>query len=138
MKIHFAQHRKGASLVAWPFVGLGLGVLAAGAYLVSLVPFRWIPPCGFHTLTGHPCPSCGATRMTQALLHGHLAEALSLNPLFAGLLTGFALWFVVGAGARLAGRDLTLGVGDREEKWLWVALLAAFLLNWAYLWRVGV
>jgi len=76
--------------------------------------------------------------MTQALLHGHLAEALSLNPLFAGLLTGFALWFVVGAGALLAGRDLTLEVGAREEKWLWLALLAAFLLNWAYLWRVGV
>jgi len=138
LKIHFAQHRKGASLVAWPFVGLGLGILAAGAYLVSLVPFRWIPPCGFHTLTGHPCPSCGATRMTQALLHGHLLEAFRLNPLFAGLLAGFVLWFLVGAGARLAGRDLTIEVGAREEKWLWLALLAAFLVNWAYLWQVGV
>lgn len=138
MKLHIARHRKGAPLPAWPFVGLGLGILAAGAYLVSLVPFRWIPPCGFHTLTGHPCPSCGATRMTQALLHGHFLEAFGLNPLFAGLLTGFTLWFLAGAGFRLAGRDLTLEVGAREEKWLWLAFLVAFLVNWAYLWQVGV
>jgi hypothetical protein len=29
-------------------------------------------------------------------------------------------------------------VGVREEKWLWLALLAAFLVNWAYLWRAGI
>lgn len=138
MNLRIAPRRKGAPLPAWPFVGLGLGILAAGAYLVSLVPLRWIPPCGFHTLTGHPCPSCGATRMTQALLHARLLEAFRLNPLFAGLLAGFTLWFLAGAGARLAGRDLTVEVGAREEKWLWLALLAAFLINWAYLWRAGV
>ena len=138
MKILVTPRQKGSPVPAWPFVGLGLGILAAVGYLASLLPARWIPPCGFHTLTGHPCPSCGGTRMTQALLHGRWVEAIRMNPLFAGMLAGFALWFLAGAGARLAGRDLTIEVGDREEKWLWLALLAAFLVNWAYLWRTGI
>jgi hypothetical protein len=76
--------------------------------------------------------------MTQELLRGRWLEALGMNPLFAAVLAGFTLWFCAGAMARLAGRDLTIDVGAREEKWLWLALLAAFLVNWAYLWRMGI
>lgn len=138
MKFRLTPHYKGAPLPAWPFVGLGVAMLAVGGWLASLLPARWIPPCGFHTLTGHPCPSCGGTRMTQELLHGRWLEALRMNPLFAFVLAGFALWFLAGAAARLAGRDFTIDVGAREEKWLWLALLAAFLVNWVYLWRAGI
>lgn len=76
--------------------------------------------------------------MTQELLRGRWLEAIRMNPLFALVLAGFVLWFLAGAVARLGGRDFTIHVGAREEKWLWLALLAAFLVNWAYLWRAGI
>jgi hypothetical protein len=39
-----------------------------------------MPPCPLRTLTGVPCPFCGATRGTIALLHGDLLHSLVLNP----------------------------------------------------------
>lgn len=35
--------------------------------------------CPLLTLTGIHCPSCGLTRAAIALLHGRIAEAISLN-----------------------------------------------------------
>ncbi|HZO52433.1 MAG TPA: DUF2752 domain-containing protein [Bryobacteraceae bacterium] len=66
-------------------------------------PFRWA--------TSLPCPFCGLTRGVAALLHGHVAEAVSFHPFsplaLAGLLAtaagrtlpGFMWkWLVVGLG----------------------------------------
>lgn len=55
---------------------LGLVALAfAGAVAFD------VPLCPFAILTRHPCPGCGLTRGTLALLHGHLGEALRFHPL---------------------------------------------------------
>lgn len=40
-----------------------------------------VPLCPFAILTRHPCPGCGLTRATLALLRGHLGEALRFHPL---------------------------------------------------------
>ncbi|NUQ79317.1 MAG: DUF2752 domain-containing protein [Polyangiaceae bacterium] len=40
-----------------------------------------IPLCPFAIVTRHPCPGCGLTRATLALLHGHFHEALRFHPL---------------------------------------------------------
>lgn len=138
MRLRFEPHRSDSPLAAWPFVGFGLGLLALGAWIVTLLPARWFPPCGFHVLTGHPCPSCGGTRLVLLTLKGHPLEGLKMNPLFGFLLFGFAAWFLLGALGRVAGQDFRIDVADREEKWLWLALLVAFLVNWAYLWYAGV
>jgi hypothetical protein len=138
MKLRFERRTKESELPAWPFVGLGVGLLILAAWIVTLLPARWFPPCGFHTVTGHPCPSCGGTRMMFLFLRGHPLDAFKMNPLFASLLAGFAAWFFLGTLGRLAGYDFRIDVGRREEKWLWLALLAGFLVNWAYLWNAGV
>jgi hypothetical protein len=39
-----------------------------------------VPPCPLRALTGVPCPFCGGTRGTLALLHGDLLHSLALNP----------------------------------------------------------
>ena len=48
--------------------------------------FRW---CGFHWLTGRPCPLCGLTRALFALAKGHWGAAIrfhALSPLAAAML----------------------------------------------------
>ena len=40
-----------------------------------------VPLCPFAILTRHPCPGCGLTRGTLALVRGHVTEALRLHPL---------------------------------------------------------
>lgn len=138
MKLHFARRDRTLPPPAWPFVGLGLVLLAGAGFLLSLIPARFIPPCGFHLATGHPCPSCGVTRMGMLLLRGDLQEAARMSPFFFALLSGLVLWVLVGAVAWAAGRRFTIEVGRREEKWWWIALLLAFFANWWYLWRAGI
>jgi Protein of unknown function (DUF2752) len=71
-----------------------LRLLAGGAFLLVLARLG-APVCPVAALTHHPCPGCGMTRATVALLHGHLAEAVHLHPLapiLVPLLGAFALY----------------------------------------------
>jgi hypothetical protein len=81
----------------------------AGAILL-FAALRFLPPpplapyrlCGFHWLTGRPCPLCGLTRAVFALAKGRWAEALHwnlLSPLAFVML--FALLSTGPARARL-------------------------------------
>lgn len=138
MKIRLARARRGDVPPAWVFVALGGVLFAAGALAVSLLPERFHPQCGFHAVSGHPCPTCGATRSVLLLAHLRPLDAFLTNPLFASAVAVVLLWIGAGVAARLAGRNLYVEVGAREEKWWWFALLGAFLVNWVYLWRAGV
>src|SRR4051812_14423957 len=40
-----------------------------------------VPLCPFALLTGQPCPGCGLTRATLALLRGDLGDAVRFHPL---------------------------------------------------------
>jgi hypothetical protein len=66
-----------------------LGVLAlAGAFAVIVA--ERLPFCPMATVLGVPCPGCGLTRATLALLHGDLRGALALHPLVLVLAPVFA------------------------------------------------
>jgi Protein of unknown function (DUF2752) len=64
-------------LLLWAVLVLG------GVYVFIFEPGRtgFFPPCLFKALTGFTCPGCGSTRALHQLLHGHLFDAFSLNPL---------------------------------------------------------
>ncbi|HLY18421.1 MAG TPA: DUF2752 domain-containing protein [Bryobacteraceae bacterium] len=66
--------------------------------------------CGFHYLTGRPCPFCGLTRAMFALAKGRLGEALRFNALSP---LAFAMVFALFWNGRLRG-------------WLWAGGLRAF------------
>jgi len=60
-------------------------------------------PCPLRTLTGVPCPFCGMTTATVAIIHGNWAAAAATNPfayLAAALVVGTAPVLV----ARAAGQ----------------------------------
>jgi hypothetical protein len=53
-----------------------------------------MPECPLRALTGVPCPFCGMTRGTLALVNGDLVRSLALNPgvVLAVLVVVYALW----------------------------------------------
>ena len=81
---------------------------AAAVALFAVLWFVSVPAepavrlCGFHWLTGRPCPLCGLTRALFALAKGHWADALhfnALSPLAFAML--FALFWSSPVRARL-------------------------------------
>ena len=63
-----------------PRVALGAVLLACLGYFTPPAEpvFRL---CGFHWLTGRPCPLCGLARAVFALAKGHWSQAVGFNAL---------------------------------------------------------
>jgi hypothetical protein len=115
------------------------GVLALGAGFAAIwLRFRLpLPMCHFREWTGMPCPTCGTTRMVQALLHGEIGLALALNPLLFLGLVGVGVWALASSVARVFGLP-TWRVRFESREWLVIRLVAVatLLSDWVYLvWR---
>jgi hypothetical protein len=81
-----------------------LGVVALLISPLALGIAAKLPLCPSAAVLGIPCPGCGLTRATLALLHGDLAAALRFHPLvfvlapiYLGLLATVAIGYVRGA-----------------------------------------
>jgi hypothetical protein len=95
-----------------------LGVFVVVALGIAAVRFD-VPLCPTALLFGIPCPGCGLTRATLALMSGSVGRAVDfhplvfvLAPLFSGALAAAAVSFVRGQAPRsgrawLAGRAVT-------------------------------
>jgi hypothetical protein len=73
--------------------------IAASACLLAAL-------CGFHWLTGLPCPLCGLTRAVLALAKGQWAAALHFNALSP---LAFAMLFSLFWSGRIRSRLWTAG-----------------------------
>lgn len=62
-----------------------------------------LPPCGFLTWTGAPCPGCGLTTAFAHAMRGHWALALNANPLGLALFVVACCGVVLGLAAALRG-----------------------------------
>ena len=86
---------------AGPRILAAVGLLAALRWITLPAAPRW-RLCGFHWLTGRPCPLCGLTRGLLELAKGHWRAALHFNllsPLAFAMV--FALLWAGPARARL-------------------------------------
>ena len=110
-----------------------LGVLAlAGAF--TLIVVARLPFCPMATVLGIPCPGCGLTRATLALMHGHVRGALALHPLvfvlaplFAAAMGSAAFNYVRGPSP---GQKPNLWFASRRASFVGAALLVATLGVW--------
>ena len=121
MKMNFSRDAAAliiAGMIAAIHVGLGLAGLPG-----------W--PCVFKAAVGLPCPGCGMTRATAALLRGEWQEALRLHA-FAPLLVGAVGAMIVVALLPPETRARTVAKLHRlEARWHFgVWLLAALLGYW--------
>lgn len=96
------------------------------------------PGCFTKLLWGLPCLTCGGTRATRALLDGRILDALVLQPLIIGLYLVIGLWGLVSFGAFLGGRTFDLNLGPRADRALKIGILGLPVLNWLYLWTMGI
>jgi hypothetical protein len=86
--------------------------IAASACLLAALACLTVPAnprfplCGFHWLTGLPCPLCGLTRAVLALAKGQWAAALHFNALSP---LAFAMLFSLFWSGRIRSRLWTAG-----------------------------
>lgn len=109
-------------------------VAALGA--IALVPLSQpllsaLPLCPLRSLTGLPCPTCGATRAAEAMLGGQVVDAVVYNPLvtlaaIAFLVVGLAAPVWVRSGGRIPGLSSTPPIPAR------IAIALGLMGNWAY------
>ena len=115
----------------WLLVSLGAFVSLA-FWLAARLP---TPQCVFQSLTGLPCPTCGATRAAWQFLHGHFAASLFFNPLAFSAYCAIALFDLYAAGVlllrspRLRVRNFTRA----EKAVIRGSVLALVVGNWLYL-----
>lgn len=79
----------------------------------ALIPYEAVEQGWFHcpsTWVGLQCPGCGVTRAMTLLMHGHFAEAWTMNPVFCSVLfPGFLL---------TAGQDVFVTLTKKKTSFL--------------------
>ena len=107
--------------ICFGMLGLGLYLTPSADGFGKSRGLFGMPPCGFYTLTGYPCPTCGCTTAVSHFAHGHVVTSFLTQP----------FGFTVALVALIAGA-LSL-VGLITGKWFGPAM---FTLQWY--WRVWV
>ena len=110
-------------------------VTAIAGVFAGIVLLR-LPFCPLASVLGVPCPGCGLTRATLALLHGDLKHALELHPLvlvlaplFIWALSSAAIGYVRGPRPRQA-RPAQLWLASRTVTALASVLMLTTLGVW--------
>ncbi len=111
----------------------GSFTLLAPLLLFGAADVAGVVLCPLRNATGVPCPGCGLTRATWAVLRGDWAEAARLHPLVF-VLSPLVAWVWGGVAWRAAGLPVRLRRGSpAARRWrrrgLW-GLLVASLVVW--------
>ncbi len=116
---------------------LALTAALTGATVMAqlLIPAQWQLHCGFHSLTGLPCPGCGASRCGLLMIGGHWREAALLQPLFFAGAVVFLSFLPYAVPALLLNWPLPhIQLNNRKERVQFAAtIIVLVLVNWTYL-----
>lgn len=133
MKVHWERASRLPRPPAW-----AAGVVAAWALLVlvGVLLERWGAPaqetCLLHRLTGHPCPTCGSTRVVLGFLQGQWLQAFRMNPFVATGLVAGGVWLAL---RLVLARGLRAELSSGEQRAALALGLALLLANWIWVLR---
>jgi Protein of unknown function (DUF2752) len=130
--------------ISWHFatalindVRLGRGMLIGGMIYGIFSYFGiTLMQCPFKAVTGLPCPGCGMTRSTLALLQGNIVQSIKYNAL-TGILLVFWLVVAIGVSIPKTHREKMirlLGKWEQTTRWpLWFGIIVIIytLTRWA-------
>jgi len=119
-----------------PPLGTIYGVVLTSAAIVAAT-WLWLDlprmVCPLRKLAGLPCPTCGSTRMVEAMLRGDFAVAFTANPLVFLVLASAAIWSIASTLRRVfAWPAPQLVCTRRDLLWIRVVAMLAVLSGWAY------
>ena len=124
-------------------IGLWVAVTGLIAWVVlTMMGFQFIV-CPFKRLTGVPCPACGTTRTLEALLHGDLTHAMTLNPINLFFCLAIAILVFVlmikNSGMSISfHQDLKRLESFLRKPTIYIPLIAVVLFNWVNVWMKGL
>jgi hypothetical protein len=84
------------------------GILLAAAALVGAVVVAKVPLCPVAIALGQPCPACGMTRATLAILGGDFGGAFDLQPFAFAISPIFGVWIALAARSYVAAGRASL------------------------------
>lgn len=124
---------------ALPLGAILAGIAALAAAAVALLHLDALPftVCFFKTATGWPCATCGSTRALARLFHADMAGAWGMNPLAATGMMALLPWAAADLALMSRGRALRLELGPAAARLVRVGVVAAVVVNWAYLVAAG-
>jgi hypothetical protein len=110
---------------------VSLSVALIGAAQLGLSCIHCGMPCGFHAMTGLPCPGCGLTRSVMALFQGHVTDSFLLHPFGPPLLAALIVALVAGVLPAPARHRLARAIETVEAKTgITLLALVVFMLMW--------
>jgi Protein of unknown function (DUF2752) len=131
MQIVFRKRTTGE--IEYGIIFGGLSLVALG--IARIMPVLSLAPsCFFKTITGIPCPTCGATRSVVYLASGEIAAAILMNPLIAlCVLAAILIFFLnlVALAFDLPRINIVLTTEERNAMRSSVIILT--LVQWAFL-----
>jgi hypothetical protein len=126
---------RGAAPVGAILAACALVAIAIVAVLhLDRLPFSL---CVFKAVTGVPCMTCGTTRALALLARLDLAGALSMNPLAAAGVMLLGPWAAADLVLLPSGRAVVLDLSPAAARVARIAVVAAVLVNWAWLVAAG-
>jgi hypothetical protein len=85
-----------------------------------------------------PCLSCGATRGSLRLFHGDVLGALAFQPMMITLYFVLLIWGSVSLWGLMRRERVVVYLSDREDLVFKMLIVFAPILNWIYLWKMGI
>ena len=94
--------------------------------------------CTMKASFGLPCLSCGATRGTLRVFHGDPLGAIAFQPMMMTIYLALLTWGSISLWGLIRRKRVVLELSDREDLVFKLVLIFGPLLNWIYLWKMGI